>query len=186
MRHRAQVVLAIAMFMCLTTIVWADFCVKCGENLDTDAKFCKKCGNAVVTLSAPSKESPTQTPSDSNKGKIFLACGYRWIGGPDQETNFNQAQEWILSLGDDWNPPTTEELKELYGSRVRLPFADSEPVIWATPKDSSSAWVINFRSGLGLWRNINQSRGDSHYRAVAIMRGSSGFQRGSRKLFPEE
>ncbi|MFZ2960942.1 MAG: hypothetical protein WA705_29025 [Candidatus Ozemobacteraceae bacterium] len=35
----------------------------------------------------------------------------QWLEGPDNETNWNEAQVWINSLGHGWRKPTRSELR---------------------------------------------------------------------------
>jgi len=49
--------------------------------------------------------------------------GLEWIAGPDKDTSYYKARNWVRNLridGDKWRMPTNEELKTLYGKDNKL------------------------------------------------------------------
>ncbi|KGO33677.1 hypothetical protein JT06_12890 [Desulfobulbus sp. Tol-SR] len=85
--------------------------------------------------------------------------GLEWVIGPDQDTNYSQAEQWVAGssvAGGGWRLPTREELKGLYqpdtGERNMPPaFKTSGWLLWAESRDASSAWSFNFNSGVEYW-----------------------------------
>jgi hypothetical protein len=90
--------------------------------------------------------------------------GLEWYAGPDQDTTWNEAKEWVEKLsvaGDGWRMPTINELKSLYqngvGTRNMTPLLKTTGwLVWSgETKDSSSAWGFNFYKGHEDWNNRN-------------------------------
>lgn len=83
------------------------------------------------------------------------ATGLEWIAGPDRDTNYNAAEQWVTDckqVGGGWRMPTRAELKTLYqpgvGTRNMDPaFKISGWWVWGEPRDSSSAWAFRFNGG---------------------------------------
>lgn len=88
-----------------------------------------------------------------------------WLVGPDEDTNYSQAEAWVQSCkisGGGWRMPTLAELKGLYtrnlGDRNMDPFFKTTGWwVWAEPKDSSSAWNFDFKAGQDIWTNHNEA-----------------------------
>jgi len=82
--------------------------------------------------------------------------GLEWFAGPDRDTNWNEAKQWVENLtvdGGGWRMPMQKELKALYkkgvGTRNMIPLLKTTGWwIWSgETKDSSSAWGFDFRYG---------------------------------------
>jgi hypothetical protein len=80
--------------------------------------------------------------------------GLEWVAGPDQDTNYAQAERWVAGCnvgGGGWRMPTRRELENLHqwgmGEREISPaFKTTGWYVWAEPSDSSSAWRFDFLS----------------------------------------
>jgi hypothetical protein len=91
--------------------------------------------------------------------------GLDWAVGPDRDTNYAQAEQWVANCrlaGGGWRMPMHQELKTLYqkgvGERnMDTSFKTTGWEVWAEPKDSSSACFFNFYGGLENWRNRDYS-----------------------------
>ena len=49
--------------------------------------------------------------------------GLEWIAGPDKDTSYYKARNWVQNLkidGGKWRMPTNEELKTLYGKDGKI------------------------------------------------------------------
>ncbi len=49
--------------------------------------------------------------------------GLEWIAGPDKDTSYYEARNWVRNLridGGKWRMPTNEELKTLYGKNGKI------------------------------------------------------------------
>lgn len=89
---------------------------------------------------------------------VYSQNGLAWVVGPDQDTNYSQAMQWVSSCtvaGGGWRMPTRVELKTLYqqgvGKRNMDPaFKTTGWHVWAEPdpRHSSSAWAFSFDGGL--------------------------------------
>ncbi|MEE8429706.1 MAG: DUF1566 domain-containing protein [Candidatus Desulfatibia sp.] len=86
--------------------------------------------------------------------------GLEWYTGPDKETNWNGAKQWVERLqvaGGGWRMPTREELKTLYekdvGTRNMTPLLETTGWwVWSgETKGSSSAWGFGFPHGREGW-----------------------------------
>jgi hypothetical protein len=90
-----------------------------------------------------------------------------WIAGPDKDTTWNEAKNWVNNLrvaGGKWRMPTRDELKTLFikemGSRNMTQFlATTGWYVWSVDtKGWSSAWGLTFRYGFEFWSPCNFSR----------------------------
>jgi hypothetical protein len=82
-----------------------------------------------------------------------------WIVGPDQDTSYIQATQWVADCqvaGGGWRMPTRAELQSLYQKGVGV--RNMDPVIkvtgwglWAEPKDATTAWGFDFSVGKEDW-----------------------------------
>ena len=108
---------------------------------------------------------------DLASGKAYFTdtdTGLEWVIGPDQDTNYAQAEQWVAACkveGGGWRMPTRAELKTLYRSGVgernmKKPITTSGWWVWAEPKDSSSAWGFNFSNGNEVWDYRDDSDDD--------------------------
>jgi hypothetical protein len=79
----------------------------------------------------------------------------QWLPGPDEDTDYQRAEEWVASqtmAGGGWRMPTRQELKTLYDRscefHIPSPFkATDMRWIWAEPHDATTAWDFNFEDG---------------------------------------
>jgi hypothetical protein len=75
--------------------------------------------------------------------------GLEWVAGPDKDTNWDEAKDWVDNLnvaGGGWRMPTTDELKTLYvkgrGTRNMTPllgtasFEHTSFIAWSGEEDS--------------------------------------------------
>jgi hypothetical protein len=93
--------------------------------------------------------------------------GFEWVVGPDRDTNYEQAKQWVAACrlaGGGWRMPTRQELSTLYqkgvGERnMDTAFKTTGWAVWAEPIDSSSAWAFRF----GLGDDYSNNRDYSHY-----------------------
>ena len=93
--------------------------------------------------------------------------------GPDRDTNYSQAVQWVDSCsvgGGAWRMPTRQELRSLYekgiGERNMDPaFKTTGWYVWAEPRDSSSAWGFNFSDGEEIWYSRYSS---NRYRVFGV------------------
>lgn len=82
-----------------------------------------------------------------------------WVVGPDKDTTYMQASQWVASCktaGGGWRMPRRKELKNLYlkgvGKRNMDPaFKITGWWVWAEPISSTSAWGYAFLHGPGGW-----------------------------------
>ena len=124
---------------------------------------------ACATMHSDSQEGQTKLLSKpmmtrytvSKEGVISDSrTGLEWFAGPDQDTNWDMAQNWTAALsvaGGGWRMPAMGELKSLYekgmGKRNIDPaFKMTGLYVWSgEPADSSSAWIFDFNDGEELW-----------------------------------
>ena len=83
-----------------------------------------------------------------------------WLAGPDKDTPWDKAKEWVESLtieGGGWRLPTKEELKSLYkkgaGERNMTPLLKTTGWrVWSDQTEGESgAWFFNFYDGNYTW-----------------------------------
>lgn len=82
--------------------------------------------------------------------------GLQWLAGPDMDTNWSEAEEWMGTQGEGWRMPTVEELKELYGSGVTSsewwPYQTDDLLVWASDQaEEQQAWYLEFGTGESYW-----------------------------------
>ena len=85
----------------------------------------------------------------------------QWLPGPDRDTNYDQAEQWIAAqtvAGGNWRMPTTEELKALRNESLAKSYNISPLFgatyyrwVWAGARDALSAWPFNFENGYENW-----------------------------------
>lgn len=78
--------------------------------------------------------------------------GLQWIVGPDRSMSWDNATEWVNSLGNDWRMPTRNDLRGLHIAGINAdnwgPFRNSGWMVWTGEvRDSYSAWFVNFLDG---------------------------------------
>ena len=89
----------------------------------------------------------------------------QWLPGPDRDTNYSQAEEWVVSqtgAGGGWRMPTRDELQTLYDPSCDFHIspvfkANGQRWVWAEPRDSSSAWRFGFNDGDAYWSSRDYS-----------------------------
>ena len=108
------------------------------------------------------------------------STGLEWKVGPDKNTNWDEAQSWVQSLGGDWRMPTMEELAGLYKKGTGpynityLLKPTSEKYLWVwsgEAKDSSLVYDFNFNIGRTNYIGRYVS---SFKRALAVRSRSDG------------
>jgi len=98
-----------------------------------------------------------------------------WLPGPNRDTTWHQAKEWVDGLkvaGGGWRLPTRKELGTLYvkgaGLRNISPLITSGGwSVWSGEiRDASSVWGFSFTSGNPYWSFRNDIYGKSRGFAV--------------------
>jgi len=83
-----------------------------------------------------------------------------WVAGPDEDTDWNDAKNWVENLslaGGGWRMPSGEELMGLYykgrGTHNMTPLLKSTSWwMWSgETRDSSSACYFDFYNGFVSW-----------------------------------
>ncbi|OGQ87992.1 MAG: hypothetical protein A2512_10260 [Deltaproteobacteria bacterium RIFOXYD12_FULL_56_24] len=137
--------------------------------MQIDHAYAIKGGGLLVDL-VSGKTSFTASPD----GVISdFRTGLEWLVGPDQDTNYQQAEEWFSNnslAGGGWRMPTKSELKALYakgaGERNMDPaFKTTGKWVWAEPRDAMTAWTFNFEFGLEKWGFRNDGK---YYRVFGV------------------
>ena len=81
--------------------------------------------------------------------------GLEWRVGSDEGTSWDDANDWVNSLGDNWRMPTRSELRALWSAGIKKdswgPFQNSGTWVWAEVRDSMSAWTYNFKDNSEDW-----------------------------------
>jgi len=99
--------------------------------------------------------------------------GLEWMAGPDKDTTWDEAKQWVESLrvaGGGWRMPTIDELETLYekgkGSRNMTPLLKTTcSLVWSGDiRDSSSSRFFRFTDGARFW----YPRDYSYVRAFAV------------------
>ena len=144
----------------------------------------------IEVASVPKKQSYSRPSSTSNAIKrdgIYVAyangivkntkTGLEWKAGPDRDMTWDEAWDWVQSLGGGWRMPSTDELKALYkkgtGSRNMTPLLKTTGWwVWSGETGgSSSARDFSFRGGFRLWLGRVAS---SSIRAFAVRSRGDG------------
>jgi len=123
---------------------------------------------AMKIAMAYAKEGGSQV-FDLATGKAYLSVpstGLEWVIGPDQDTNYAQAERWVATSkvdGGGWRMPTLAELRTLYqpGTKNNMipSIKNTGSWVWAEPRDSSSSWFFYFAGGLESWSSRDYSNG---------------------------
>ena len=103
------------------------------------------------------------------------AAGLQWMKAPDQDTTWDQAENYAKYLtagGGGWRLPTVAELKSLY-NRVSsfggaAAFGVKDRAVWSSEVDTNNpslAWYVSFNIGYAYTRNRTYSNSD---RALAV------------------
>jgi len=90
--------------------------------------------------------------SESNGIIYDRSTNLEWRIGPNIDTDWYEAEEWVNDLGDSWRMPTLNELKGLYEAGVASDnwgcFQNSGYKVWSSQTEgSSSVWVFVFYLG---------------------------------------
>jgi len=100
--------------------------------------------------------------------------GLEWVAGPDKNTNWNVAKQWVGNLtvaGGGWRMPSKKELETLYeegrGSFNMTPLLKiTRFYVWSgESKDSKYAYYFNFKYG---FNGTSLHSGSYNPRAVAV------------------
>jgi len=121
------------------------------QPLKIEMAFAKKGGSKVLDLATGAVRFEVSADGMITDGQTKL----EWVVGPDKDTNYSQAMQWVASCalaGGGWRMPTRVELKTLYqqgvGERNIDPaFKITGTWVWAEPRDSSSAFSFHFYYG---------------------------------------
>lgn len=138
----------------------------------------------------PSYTRPTSTSDVIKRDGIYMAyangivkdtkSGLEWKAGPDENTNWDEANSWVKSLNLDsggWRMPTMNELEGLYkkgmGSRNMTPLLKTSGwYVWSGESEGNSyAFGFNFDNGYMNWISRNDYY---NYRAFAVRSRSDG------------
>ena len=92
--------------------------------------------------------------------------GLDWYAGPDKNTSWDDAKEWVTGLrvdGGGWRMPTMAELKSLYqkgaGSRNMTPLLETKGwLVWSGEVQGVNAWAKDFDDGSEWFGNITTNR----------------------------
>jgi hypothetical protein len=131
------------------------------QPMKIEMAFAKKGGSKVLDLATGAVRFEVSADGMITDGQTKL----EWVVGPDKDTNYAQAMQWVASCavaGGGWRMPTRVELKTLYqpgvGERnVDPAFKTTGWWVWAEPHDSSSAWRFFFDDGFETWRGRDLS-----------------------------
>ncbi|RJP87697.1 MAG: DUF1566 domain-containing protein [Desulfobacteraceae bacterium] len=90
-----------------------------------------------------------------------FTSGLEWMGGPDEDTNWDAAQAWCLNLsvaGGGWRMPTRTELNTLYNNgfgkrNLTSIFKKTVWGVWSGEHlNNEKACDFDFTTGLEAWR----------------------------------
>jgi len=97
----------------------------------------------------------------------------QWRVGPDSDTSWYGANDWVNGLEDRWRMPSLNELKELYNAGIKWGnwsyFQTRGGFVWSGQTEcysSPTAWFLDF-GGSGTERNCNRAASD-YRRAFAV------------------
>lgn len=95
---------------------------------------------------------------------VFTACKLEWKVGK-ADLDWNQTQEWIKGLGDDWRAPTKVDLIALFAEMgQKSPIG--QDFVWAEARDAHSAWYFSFYFQEIRWSYFDDR--SKYGRAVAV------------------
>lgn len=141
--------------------------------------YSKNGGSLVYDLST----GRTRFTTSSDGAITDSKTGLEWVTGPDQDTNYSQAVQWVAACrvaGGGWRMPTRAELKTLYLPNVGKwnldpAFKTGSGLVWAEPNESKTfagkayaAWMVFFGAAPGyssdgkleeMWQDREGSRG---------------------------
>jgi len=131
--------------------------------------YSKSGGSLVYDLTTGAKRFVVSSDGVITDSKT----GFEWLVGPDRDTNYAQAIQWVAACnvaGGGWRMPELQELRGLYqkgigGRNMDPAFKTTGWSVWAGPRDSSSAWFFYFRNGDETWYYRHTS---PHNRGFAV------------------
>ncbi|MBB5347055.1 DUF1566 domain-containing protein [Desulfoprunum benzoelyticum] len=134
------------------------------EPIKITEAFLKEGGIPVVDLAT----GATRFTVSADGVIADFSTGLEWVIGPDQDTSYAQAEQWVAGFtaaGGGWRLPTRAELQGLYqpdaGERNMAPaFKTTGWLLWAEPRDAASAWAFNFKNGSEYWYYRDSSDGN--------------------------
>jgi hypothetical protein len=114
---------------------------------------------------------PKKTGQDGNfiaynNGIVYdTKTGLEWFAGPDKDTTWDEAKEWVEHLtlaGSGWRMPIIDEIKSLYkkgaGKRNMTPLFKTTGWVWSgETKGFSTAWGFFFSNGNDIWYGRNNA-----------------------------
>jgi hypothetical protein len=124
--------------------------------------------NGIIVLNEREQEEEAESAIERDERFVKYPSGIvkdtktglEWAVGPDRNTSWKEARDWVLSLGIDgggWRMPTIEELKGLYqkgkGERNMTPLLKTTGWrVWAKEtRGSPSEWYFDFYFGPRIW-----------------------------------
>jgi hypothetical protein len=103
----------------------------CGDNRSGDSADISQ-DNTDVPAVAEETDPSVITVDPSG---IISANGLQWRVGPDRDLSWNQAFEWVNSLGGGWRVPSIGELEGLWNAGVNNtdwgPFRNNGFLVWS-------------------------------------------------------
>lgn len=94
--------------------------------------------NEVQETVSPSDETISNRFEKTGEIITDSSAGLQWRLGPDTNTSFNEAVDWVNSLDGDWRMPTINELSALYQAGI---VNDDEGLIWCDVFSNTGCWV---------------------------------------------
>lgn len=93
-----------------------------------------------------------------------------WMMGPDRDMTWDEARDWVTSLGDDWRMPSRGELARLMNYGVNSDawgsLASGDVKVWTgVVRDDGACWPVDLDSGTGDWYSPSSSL---NIRAIAV------------------
>jgi len=87
-----------------------------------------------------------------------------WKVGPDVDTDWDEANDWVESLGGDWRMPDKFELLDLYESGIKMPddlepFSNFSAMTWSSSpsEDYDSYYAFLFAHGFAVGEHKSSS-----------------------------
>jgi hypothetical protein len=112
-------------------------------------------------------QAPDVRFEKKNNGIVMdQLTGLEWLAGPDRDTSWKEAREWVESLqagGQGWRLPTRKEIRSLYvkdaeEGKLNPLFRTRGHYVWTGEKvGPSHAWGFCFDIGDEFWPRCNYS-----------------------------
>ncbi|MBN1356907.1 DUF1566 domain-containing protein [bacterium] len=124
--------------------------------------YSRKGGSLVVDLTTGAVRFDV-----SSEGVITDSItGLEWVVGPDRDTDYAQAEQWVTGCnvaGGGWRMPTMQELKSLYlqgigKSNMDPVFKITGSFVWASDSSRAYAWGFDFFDGCESWNLLTSHR----------------------------